>query len=527
MTNINEKSEWSTVIQLEDGDVLKGGENGLANSQAKSLVNRTAQLKNSVEAHCSNESRHIPEGGAAGQVIGKNAENALAWVNAGSFAGTSGNSAMVVSQGNPLGTIIQFAGSDVPADYMECKGQTLSKTEYSGLFEAIGYTWGGSGDTFKLPDFYSAGRFLRSRSASLVVGTTQEDAIRNITGHIGFHGGDVATNVFNASGVLSPINTLAKYRSAGDNLSSASSLSGVNVDASRVVPTANENRPKNAVVMYCIKVIEEELEQTTSSISGWRARQAFEKGQIIFLTNGKLAECVKASFSGDSEPDWSRYMTNVLVLDGGIEWIVTDIRFGRPEVGEFAFKMWQTIKRGYKIADGKVLTHVSERYPMLVEYLNDNPWLNKSEVAWQQYSTTAGKIGGVPYYVFNSSADTIRLPDLRDMYQRGSGTAAVGTFQGDAIRNITGKTSSGAAWSSLATNDTNTLGAFYPMQNGGGFPTTGGSNATLSQTLGIDASRVVPTANENRPKTINYLPVLYVGGEPEYDLPFEVDDLVI
>ena len=50
MANINEKSEWSTIVQLEDGDILKGGEAGLANAQATSLANRTNFLKGKVDA---------------------------------------------------------------------------------------------------------------------------------------------------------------------------------------------------------------------------------------------------------------------------------------------------------------------------------------------------------------------------------------------------------------------------------------------------------------------------------------------
>ena len=45
MTKIIGVNEWSEVTLLEDGDKLSGGEDGLANAQAKSLVNRTIFLK--------------------------------------------------------------------------------------------------------------------------------------------------------------------------------------------------------------------------------------------------------------------------------------------------------------------------------------------------------------------------------------------------------------------------------------------------------------------------------------------------
>ena len=217
MTNINEKSEWSTVVQLEDGDILKGGETGLANEQAKALANRTTWLKNAVEAG----------GGVSG------ASNA----------------------GIPTGTIISWAGSTAPAGFTECKGQSLDTTAFSSLFSAIGYTWGGSGNTFKLPDFYTAGRFLRSRTASLTVGTTQEDAIRNITGTLVGVLGD--TNTI-ASGVF---NKTSHTKNAGYTTGSANGGMVLDINTSLQVPTADENRPKNAAVMYCVKVTNETPEQ--------------------------------------------------------------------------------------------------------------------------------------------------------------------------------------------------------------------------------------------------------------------------
>ena len=45
MTKIVGVNEWSEVRLIEDGDRLNGGEDGLANAQAKSLVNRTTLLK--------------------------------------------------------------------------------------------------------------------------------------------------------------------------------------------------------------------------------------------------------------------------------------------------------------------------------------------------------------------------------------------------------------------------------------------------------------------------------------------------
>jgi len=57
------------------------------------------------------------------------------------------------------GTVIDYAGGTVPAGYLLCNGQAVSRTTFPDLFLALGTTWGaGDGvNTFNVPD-------LRSRS---------------------------------------------------------------------------------------------------------------------------------------------------------------------------------------------------------------------------------------------------------------------------------------------------------------------------------------------------------------------------
>jgi microcystin-dependent protein len=55
--------------------------------------------------------------------------------------------------GTPAGVISQFAGSAAPAGYLLCQGQSVSTTTFAGLFAAIGYTYGGSGSSFNIPNF--------------------------------------------------------------------------------------------------------------------------------------------------------------------------------------------------------------------------------------------------------------------------------------------------------------------------------------------------------------------------------------
>ena len=52
----------------------------------------------------------------------------------------------------PAGAVISYAGSSAPTGWLLCAGQSLSTASYAALFSAIGYTYGGSGANFNLPD---------------------------------------------------------------------------------------------------------------------------------------------------------------------------------------------------------------------------------------------------------------------------------------------------------------------------------------------------------------------------------------
>ena len=86
------------------------------------------------------------------------------------------------------------------------------------------------------------------------------------------------------------------------------------------------------------------------------------------------------------------------------------------------------------------------------------------------------------------------MPDLRGLFLRGHGgnSAALGVQQGDAIRNITGEFGAKARgmWR------TETSGVFASSGTGGGSHDSDGWGTEYFQ---FDASRVVPTADENRP----------------------------
>lgn len=174
------------------------------------------------------------------------------------------------SGGSPAGSVTAFAGTtgSIPAGWLLCDGTPLNSTNYPSLYAAIGIAWGngsnGSGTDFNLPDM--RGYFLRGVSHSTTrdldrnsrtpngygnkvqVGSSQSDAIRNITGRTAI--GEFTETIQN--GAFYGRSTYSNGSTIGTQ-SGGTSDHYTTFDASRVVPTGGDNRPKNVYVNYIIK----------------------------------------------------------------------------------------------------------------------------------------------------------------------------------------------------------------------------------------------------------------------------------
>lgn len=62
-------------------------------------------------------------------------------------------------RGIPVGMINYYAAANVPVGWLKCDGSMISKVAYPQLFDKIGYTYGGSGNDFRLPQLM--GEFIR------------------------------------------------------------------------------------------------------------------------------------------------------------------------------------------------------------------------------------------------------------------------------------------------------------------------------------------------------------------------------
>lgn len=160
-----------------------------------------------------------------------------------------------------VGEVAFFARTTPPSGWLKANGAAVSRTTYAALFAAIGTTFG-AGDgrsTFNLPDL--RGEFVRGLDDGRNVdggrrlGTAQGDAIRNITGAFDTSKGSWAQQFVDfaeTSGAFYLIRGNKQW--TGDPNNGGNNLpTGFKFDASRVVPTANENRPRNIALLACIK----------------------------------------------------------------------------------------------------------------------------------------------------------------------------------------------------------------------------------------------------------------------------------
>ena len=140
-----------------------------------------------------------------------------------------------------VGMTAYFAVDNIPTGWIAFDDISTNVTEqrYPELYRHLVGKYGSINSVPKVAD-----RFLRNAGNGLSVGQTQEDAIRNITGKFGpVDGGGRHTGAFR------------QEESFGYGATLGDSRWWVSFDASRVVPVANENRPKSLILKLCIKAI--------------------------------------------------------------------------------------------------------------------------------------------------------------------------------------------------------------------------------------------------------------------------------
>lgn len=146
-----------------------------------------------------------------------------------------------MSGSDDVGQVAAFAANSAPAGWLRCNGSNVSRTTYSRLFASIGTLYGaGDGSTtFGLPDL--RGQFVRGWDngagvdPSRVFGSGQAD---------GFASHKHALQTVNSGGGSSDGFELAPVTGGTPGVISTTNISEFG---------AEETRPKNVAMLYCIK----------------------------------------------------------------------------------------------------------------------------------------------------------------------------------------------------------------------------------------------------------------------------------
>ena len=70
-------------------------------------------------------------------------------------------------QGVNTGIVVPWGSASIPSGFLECNGQAVSRSTYAALFAVIGYTYGGSGASFNVPDLTDRTVVNKSNTKSL------------------------------------------------------------------------------------------------------------------------------------------------------------------------------------------------------------------------------------------------------------------------------------------------------------------------------------------------------------------------
>ncbi|EDZ4269112.1 phage tail protein [Salmonella enterica subsp. enterica serovar Derby] len=315
MANLPETPQWEEgIYQIEVSDPVLGGPDGISNRQGKQLASRTLYLKQQVEKGGSELAKHIAAAdphtqyapkasptftgtptaptpansdnskklattefvakalaalaGSAPETLDTLKELADALGNDPNFATTVLNKLaeklakdqhgadipdpalfvknLGLGEGSalPVGVPVPWPSATPPTGWLKCNGAAFSAEEYPELAKVY--------PTNKLPDL--RGEFIRGWDdgrgvdAGRQLLSSQGDAIRNIEG---FADGGIGMSFDAIRGAFYDAGT----RSARmpNNTTTIDKTDDLGFDASRVVPTANENRPRNIAFNYIVR----------------------------------------------------------------------------------------------------------------------------------------------------------------------------------------------------------------------------------------------------------------------------------
>ena len=149
-----------------------------------------------------------------------------------------------------VGMTAYFAVDNIPTGWIAFDeiARLVNQQSYPELYRHLVGKYGSIAGVPKTED-----RFIRNAGNGLSVGQTQGDAIRNITGRFGPLDNELKNKLKTMLDGAFYLIEDEKYFGLNGEWNNNNPLVGF--DASKVVPTAEENRPKSLVLKLCIKAI--------------------------------------------------------------------------------------------------------------------------------------------------------------------------------------------------------------------------------------------------------------------------------
>jgi microcystin-dependent protein len=163
--------------------------------------------------------------------------------------------AFVLQNGAPTGSVLMWTTNSAPSGWLLCDGTSVLTSAYAALFAVIGYTFGGTGGSFTLPDFRN--RFpVGSGDSYAIAGTGgSKDAVVVSHTHTASVSDPGHNHTYQALGNFDGIQTLANGNiRIGGNRQTADAFTGISVtNQSTGVSGTNANLPPYLGIRFIIK----------------------------------------------------------------------------------------------------------------------------------------------------------------------------------------------------------------------------------------------------------------------------------
>ncbi|WP_101774976.1 phage tail protein [Pasteurella oralis] len=292
------KKEWSDILNVPKATLGQDGVVSLSNDIDSDSESTAATSKALKEVHGTATTRATDT--TSGQTMLSHKIDGIDKSKAASEFALGELNKELAGKGVPLGSIIAFPKEIThPPGYLKCDGSTFSSQTYPDLYRTLGnknklpnlkrsdvgmtayfavddipdgWIYFDNIATQVTPSTYpelyqhlvrkygsisavpkAQDRFVRNAGNGLSVGQTQEDAIRNITGGVDANYNGKSVLYTEASGAF-VAEDIGSNRYSFYTSNHMYRGKDIKFDASRVVPTADENRPRSIVLKLCIKV---------------------------------------------------------------------------------------------------------------------------------------------------------------------------------------------------------------------------------------------------------------------------------